>query len=115
MRHLRSPKHSLALWVDAICINQKDKMEVSSQVSLMSFIYSRAQTVVAWLGAKEFKTHVDMFQHMNNAWKMGQSRHLGAALAQENSSLMSREPELKDVSRIAASAYWTRLWIVQEV
>jgi hypothetical protein len=115
MLHLRSPTYTLALWVDAICINQKDKMEVSYQVSLMSFIYSRAQTVIAWIGAKESKSHIDMFHHMSSFWRMGQSRYLGAALAQEKSSLMSRDMELTAVARIAASAYWTRLWIVQEV
>lgn len=109
MLHLRSPTHALALWVDAICINQQDQMEVSSQVSLMSFIYSRAQTVVAWLGAKESKNHMDMFHHMSYGWKMGQSRYLGAALAQGKPSLMSREPEPQAVARIATSAYWTRL------
>jgi len=113
--HLRSPTHTLALWVDAICINQKDKMEVSSQISLMSFIYSRAQTVVSWLGPKEFKSHIDMFHHMSSVWKMGQSRHLGAALAQEKTSIMSRDPELEAIARIATSTYWTRLWIVPEV
>jgi hypothetical protein len=115
MLHLRSPTHTLALWIDAICINQKDQMEVSSQVSLMSFIYSRAQTVVSWLGPKEFKSHIDMFHHMSYLWKMGQSKHLGAALAQEKTSLMSRDPELEAIARIASSTYWTRLWIVQEV
>jgi Heterokaryon incompatibility protein (HET) len=113
--HLRSPTHTLDLWVDAVCINQKDKIEVSSQVSLMSLIYSRAQTVVAWLGPKESKSHIDMFHHMSNVWKMGQSRYLGAALAQEKSSLISRDPEPNAVARIAGSTYWTRLWIVQEV
>jgi hypothetical protein len=113
--HLRSPTYALALWIDAICINQEDEMEVNFQVSLMSFIYSRAQTVVSWLGPKEIKSHIDMFHHMSYVWKVGQSRHLGAALAQGKTSLMSRDPEHDAIARIAASTYWTRLWIVQEV
>jgi hypothetical protein len=38
------------LWIDAICINQTDFVERSSQVSLMRQIYSCASRVVVWLG-----------------------------------------------------------------
>lgn len=38
------------LWVDAICINQKDKVEKLHQVHMMSEIYSNAVGVLAWLG-----------------------------------------------------------------
>lgn len=38
------------LWVDAICINQHDILERSSQVQLMSDIYSSAIKVISWLG-----------------------------------------------------------------
>jgi hypothetical protein len=36
--------------VDAICINQDDLEEHNQQVSLMAFIYSRAQAVLIWPG-----------------------------------------------------------------
>ena len=39
-----------ALWVDAICINQNDELEKSSQVSAMGAIYEMAQRVLIWLG-----------------------------------------------------------------
>jgi hypothetical protein len=38
------------LWVDAICVNQEDLEERSSQVVLMSAIYSSASEVIVWLG-----------------------------------------------------------------
>jgi hypothetical protein len=38
------------LWIDAICINQQDISERSSQVSVMDQIYSGADHVVVWLG-----------------------------------------------------------------
>lgn len=37
-------------WTDAICINQTDVNEKSSQIRMMSHIYFRAQTVLVWLG-----------------------------------------------------------------
>ncbi|KAH8777179.1 heterokaryon incompatibility protein-domain-containing protein, partial [Hyaloscypha sp. PMI_1271] len=41
------------LWADAICINQQDTTERSSQVRLMCSIFQRASGVLAWLGPKD--------------------------------------------------------------
>ncbi|ERF70676.1 hypothetical protein EPUS_02542 [Endocarpon pusillum Z07020] len=38
------------LWIDAICINQQDKLERSSQVALMGHIYSGCTRALVWLG-----------------------------------------------------------------
>lgn len=43
------------IWVDAICINQDDLEKRNQQVSPMAFIYSRAQTVLVWLGNKKYR------------------------------------------------------------
>ena len=42
------------LWIDAICINQEDDDEKSSQVSMIFEIYSVAQSVVVWLDEDTF-------------------------------------------------------------
>lgn len=39
----------MALWVDAICINQRDEVEKSVQVNMMGDIFKRAEKVVVWL------------------------------------------------------------------
>ena len=41
---------TLPHWIDAICINQKDLAERSSQVAIMSEIHAKASVVNAWLG-----------------------------------------------------------------
>ncbi|KAK0622634.1 heterokaryon incompatibility protein-domain-containing protein [Immersiella caudata] len=41
------------LWIDAFCINQSDPKERQHQVLLMDKIYSRAQSVLVWLGETE--------------------------------------------------------------
>ncbi|KAK4448397.1 heterokaryon incompatibility protein-domain-containing protein [Podospora aff. communis PSN243] len=43
-------KAPLTIWVDAICINQKDEAEKSSQLLLMGTVYTFAETVFVWLG-----------------------------------------------------------------
>jgi Heterokaryon incompatibility protein (HET) len=48
--YLRYEDRPRLLWIDAVCVNQKDLLERSSQVNRMSDIYSQAQRVVIWLG-----------------------------------------------------------------
>ena len=113
--HLRSLTHPLALWVDSISINQTDTLERNSQVAMMSFIYTRALKVVAWLGVKEYHNRLDLFRSMANDWKAGQGHHFAASVAGATKFHCSLEPDHKTFARLTESAYWTRLWIVQEV
>ena len=54
LHHLRHKTEERVIWVDAICINQKDNDERSCQVSIMPSIYSRAQKVLIWLGLRSY-------------------------------------------------------------
>ncbi len=114
MLHLRSPTHPLALWVDAICINQADMKERNAQVAMMSFIYTRALKVVAWLGAKEYRNELSVFESMASDWKAGQVRNLASSMAAGGANLGYSFPPDLQAYRIAESSYWTRLWVVQE-
>jgi hypothetical protein len=50
LRQLRQRYGSMTIWVDAICVNQKDEREKSSQLPLMEEIYTWARQVYVWLG-----------------------------------------------------------------
>ncbi|KAI1212732.1 heterokaryon incompatibility protein-domain-containing protein [Annulohypoxylon truncatum] len=50
LRPLRRMYGGLCIWIDAVCINQDDEAEKSSQIKLMEDIYSWATEVYAWLG-----------------------------------------------------------------
>ena len=50
LKHLKRKLAAFTIWIDAICINQKNDTERSHQVTLMGNIYSRASTVYVWLG-----------------------------------------------------------------
>ncbi|CAG9994502.1 unnamed protein product [Clonostachys byssicola] len=51
LSYFRFPDKTRVLWADAVCINQADPVEKSSQVLLMPHIYSQATRVLVWLGA----------------------------------------------------------------
>jgi Heterokaryon incompatibility protein (HET) len=50
LEQLIAAGHTDYLWVDAICINQDDPQERSSQVAIMGQIYGESEEVVVWLG-----------------------------------------------------------------
>jgi hypothetical protein len=50
LQHLRDPALPRLMWIDAVCIDQKNLAERASQVNFMANIYSHARQVVVWLG-----------------------------------------------------------------
>lgn len=57
---LRPKDEDRILWVDAICIDQKNVHERSHQVQQMDRIYKTADSVVFWLGEATYATDVVM-------------------------------------------------------
>lgn len=50
LRQLRAGGCDYYIWPDAICINQGDNEEKTTQVRMMTEIYARTQQVLGWLG-----------------------------------------------------------------
>jgi hypothetical protein len=48
---LQQEDEELVLWIDAMCINQRENDEKSFQVQMIRRIYEAAKLVVVWLGA----------------------------------------------------------------
>lgn len=57
LRRLRDTKKPRILWIDAICIDQKNDKEKATQIKYMGEIYSRANQVVIWLGEEAERSH----------------------------------------------------------
>lgn len=83
LRHLRYIDRVRVLWVDAVCINQKDVPECNEQVKRMASIYKLASRVVAWLGEE---TH-------DSALAIATLQHIGDQLAATISGSLVRAPE----------------------
>jgi hypothetical protein len=103
------------LWVDAICINQRDYDERSRQIGRMEMIYSDARVIIAWLG-KELDRSGDavaLVQHLSNVSRQGSGEVLEAMLRANPGYLGTGVwMALHDLMR---RRYWYRLWIIQEV
>lgn len=53
LTQLRDVKKARTLWIDAVCINQKNDTEKTAQVMIMGKVYSQASRVLVWLSGDE--------------------------------------------------------------
>ena len=50
LKRLRLPHHTRSLWIDQLCINQRNTKEKTKQVCLMREIYAKCQRSLLWIG-----------------------------------------------------------------
>lgn len=78
LRRLRLVDRPRWLWIDAICIDQHNAQERSSQVRIMGRIYSKAEKVIIWLG-EETETSGEAFKMMHTVHEVIDASVLGSA------------------------------------
>jgi hypothetical protein len=91
------------LWVDAICINQKDKEEKGSQIPKMGVIYLMAIGVIAWLG-KEADDSSRALEILKST--------AGQIILDPGYDLLQ---EHQEVAALLNRPYFQRVWIRQEI
>ncbi|KAI0517598.1 HET-domain-containing protein [Xylaria bambusicola] len=108
----RSVWKDRTLWIDAICINQKDMQEKTEQVHLMRDIYHRASRVIAFPGgnwrsrlAGGIVLQLWALVHQYETQKMNWS----------GTPAEARSPRWRAMADLFSSEYFTRAWIIQEV
>ncbi|KAH8588239.1 heterokaryon incompatibility protein-domain-containing protein [Bisporella sp. PMI_857] len=102
LRHLGQDR---VLWIDAVCINQKDLSEKSAQVGLMFSIYLKAHRVVVWLGLPT-GNDAELFALFNAHGTKGSNRK----------AFFDAKAARKAASELIKIKLWfRRTWIRQEV
>ncbi|KAK1752769.1 heterokaryon incompatibility protein-domain-containing protein [Echria macrotheca] len=123
LRALRSRHKLRTLWVDAICINQRDVAEKNSQVPLMSRIYQNATRVVPWLGPSNPSvdiaiSYIEAFIEKRLTWRSSIWLKLRVAAAVSTKAkkryILAVLQAAEGASLLLASPYWTRMWTFQE-
>lgn len=101
----------LRIWVDSVCINQKDKAERSSQVSQMQDIFARATRCLAWLGAAHDTTSLafDTLQNSSVIYKTRDGAGIPKYVAQD------KDERAAAVEEVLSRPWFARIWILQEV
>ncbi|KAK0669102.1 heterokaryon incompatibility protein-domain-containing protein [Cercophora samala] len=125
LKHLRRQDVPVVLWVDAVCINQADVTERSSQVSNMPNIYKKASSTIVWLGdesaADDARLCMSFFQDLGK---------LSANSVSADDQLAASWRKRFEINRLVADfldrnkdaivfflerPWFRRRWIVQEV
>ncbi|KAK2039164.1 HET-domain-containing protein [Colletotrichum somersetense] len=104
LRQRRDPSKAMAIWVDAVCINQEDIVERNRQVSLMDMIYAVCTTMSVWMG----------HEGENSALGMMELTKLAQSQTYTSVPLLSEEV-CNAVEKLLSRPWWTRVWIVQEI
>ncbi|CZR59939.1 uncharacterized protein PAC_09834 [Phialocephala subalpina] len=113
LRHETEPR---IFWIDAICINQADDNEKTSQVKLMRKIYALAEKTVVWLGqetyvsAQGFKS-VRFLADIMRPSQPHQPRPSSQSFTGSNRDLW----HVGAFTLLLRNPYFTRIWIVQEI
>ena len=113
LRVLREKGVAPALWVDALCINQKDGKEKVLQVKQMDVIFQKAERVVAWLGEEGQRSHETLDELRKIRLRSLTSR------SGTGYDVLPRSVEIRnfmaDVNKFVARPWFRRVWIVQEL
>lgn len=113
----------LLLWVDALCIDQKNDEERSSQVSKMRIICARAKQVLVWLGL-ESSTSGRAIVSVEEAIarvtdnQSCSSRRRATEIGDNLLHMLKTRKCTVDVDGLAelfGRPYWRRIWTVQEL
>lgn len=85
---------NLPIWIDALCINQRDVSERDQQVSMMAEIYKRSYHLMIWLG--DFDLPIGI-----GSSSVQVKRH--------------RSNERKTFNKLVQLRWFRRRWVIQEV
>ncbi|KAK5628556.1 hypothetical protein RRF57_004271 [Xylaria bambusicola] len=114
--YLRSEREKgVPIWIDALCINQNDTPERSRQLRIMRHIYSRACTVVVWLGKKYIKYQGGVQLAKSEEYFLPQKKDLDLIQSSSFTETADFGNERAMARELCVDGYWDRLWIVQEI
>ena len=97
--HLRYCSIERIIWIDAVCINQKDTKEKERQIRFMGKIYGQANRVVVWLGETAD----------NSDQALEEIRYLAGGKVSTNSS--NKETIQKAILALLRRPWFRRIWV----
>ena len=122
LKDLRLADQPRRLWIDAICINQGDHEERSSQVLLMRHIYKYASRVVVSPGinTSENVSALNLLRSVNEMIKTDEDEtpsqsDLAKLRNYLDTDILAKEGLSHLFHNLLRQAWWGRVWVIQEV
>ena len=107
LKALRRKRRNRVLWIDVVCINQREPDEKNQQVSMMSEIYGQARNVCVWLGKEDEDSKV-AFDFIREE----------VILLQDFDNLCKKQdatPKWNAMFNLMKRPWFSRRWVVQEI
>jgi len=106
------------LWIDALCIDQSNKLERIHQVQQMGHIFSHAVRVISWLGTDEriaefLRESPRPLSLFSQDGAFPAHMYMGCSL--NDGDLVESLHPRPGMKQFFESDYWGRAWITQEV
>ncbi|KAI1099464.1 heterokaryon incompatibility protein-domain-containing protein [Jackrogersella minutella] len=111
LKRFRDCKDERTMWIDALCINQKDTEERSGQIKKMHELYLHANNVCIWLGdgtGEDAPDPKDCFEFLD---KMLNLKNL-ESLFSEDSKIGDNAVNIVSLMR---NKWFSRRWVLQEL
>ncbi|KAI0179258.1 heterokaryon incompatibility protein-domain-containing protein [Hypoxylon sp. FL1284] len=121
------------LWIDAICINQRDEKERRAHIPLMHSIYHQANRVLVWLGqesddsnraiskindvGQQINVKCPPFSNQTLRWSIIKKAAKGSDVRVDDSNMLlpMTDEELATIVRLLSRPWFNRLWVRQEI
>jgi hypothetical protein len=110
LSELRSPSDYENFWIDAICIKQSDNHEKNHQVRNMRSIYSKACSVVVWLGRSQNASQL-AFPLVRALYQLRGDDQAVIRMFKDAALTGS----FTALSHLFRREFWGRIWVVQEI
>lgn len=126
LRRLRDDAVRRVLWVDAVCINQKDNNEKSHQVAMMGEIYSSCQKTVIWLGEDHDTINAgsksivasrarDMLELLGAGSHLDELPCFSTGASQRTEISEEYVVHFEAFRKFVDLPWWKRIWVIQEM
>lgn len=125
LKHLRIEDEDRIMWIDAVCIDQKNKRERGHQVQQMGDIYSRAEQVIFWLGPATPETDSVMSalkrlehlsrEHTSTSWLLSDKEWLKSWAKSQPGWNAVHIQQRNGLIQLLQRPWFERVWILQEV
>jgi len=105
LSHLRDRFMERTIWIDAICINQKDHDEKGRQVQSMAKIFAKASRVIVWLG----EAADDSDQALVDIRMAAEEQHTNSAI--DETHQQTNQPA---ILKLLERPWFQRIWVREQ-
>lgn len=126
LQHLRERTSGHLFWIDALCINQQDKIERAAQVQRMTEIYRVSQILLIYVGEVDEHEKDEIQQLFKRAKQVAAAcrynidtlAYLDWSTKREHLKELRMENDIqidKILRKFTERPWFSRVWVVQEV